>query len=434
MNEPMTAAFHTLGCKVNSYETEAVAEMMADHGYRRVSFTDKADVYVINSCMVTTAAEAKTRQYVRKPHRLNPDAIVVVMGCLSQLKASRLMRIPGVKIVVGTKNRERIPALIDAYKRDGEPINTVSALKRDDVYDTLRINDFSHHQRAFLKIEDGCDNFCTYCIIPHTRGRVRSKPLDAVLAEARDLVASGHIEIILTGIHTGAYGKDLNDVLFSDLLAALSTIDGLVNIRLSSIEVNELTDDVLDVLSDHDVFVPHLHIPLQSGSDRILKKMNRHYTTAEYESTVQNIRDRLGDVAITTDVITGFPSETDDDFETMKSFIERMGFQDLHVFPFSPREGTPAATMDDQVHDAVKKARVKSLLSLSKKMHLDYIRNHMDDIRRVVVERRRGADLMGHTRDYIHVRFKGDESLIGQQVPVRIVEPGAGTSRAVLAK
>ncbi len=432
--ESLTVAYHTLGCKVNSYETEAVAELMEARGYERVSFSEKADIYIINSCMVTIAAEAKTRQYARKPHRLNADAVVVVMGCLSQLKAERMLGIPGVRIVVGTKNRENIPDYIEHYISDPRPLNKVSRFDRDETYDTLRIDDFSHHQRAFLKIEDGCDNFCTYCIIPYTRGRVRSKPRRVVLGEAKDLVRSGHKEIILTGIHTGAYGKDLQDTSFSSLLKSLSEIEGLKNIRMSSIEVNELTADVVDVLASSDKFVPHLHIPLQSGSDRILKKMNRHYTTEEYSSIVRRIRERLGDIAITTDVIVGFPSETDADFNAMVAFIKKMEFQGLHVFPFSPRKGTPAAGMNDRVDDAEKKRRVKTLLALSEKMHLDYVKEHAGDVHRVIVERQRNGYLMGHTRDYIHVRFKGDASLIGSMVHVRITQPSASLSEAVLVK
>ena len=432
--ESHTVAYHTLGCKVNSYETEAVAEQMEKEGYERVPFSEKADIYIINSCMVTIAAEAKTRQYARKPYRLNSDAIVVVMGCLSQLKAKRMLKIPGVKIVVGTKNREHIPEFIEQYMNDPSPLNKVTGFDRDEAYDTLKIADFSHHQRAFLKIEDGCDNFCTYCIIPHTRGRVRSKPLDIVLSEARDLVESGHKEIILTGIHTGAYGKDLPETSFSGLLKKLSMIEGLMNIRMSSIEVNELTDDVIDVLASSDKFVPHLHIPLQSGSDRILKKMNRRYTTEGYASIIKNIRERLGDIAITTDVIVGFPSEMDADYNTMVTFIKKMAFQGLHVFPFSPRKGTPAAEMNDQVDDGEKKKRVKTLLALSKKMHLAYVKAHSGDIHEVIVERKQNDYLLGHTRDYIHVRFKGEASSIGSMVRVRITQPSASLSEAMMVK
>ncbi len=416
----MKVAFNTLGCKVNSYETEAVMEMFEDTGHEIVNFNEFSDVYIINSCMVTNTGERKSKKIIRRPIQINPEAIVIVMGCLTQLKAKDVLDIEGVKVVLGTKNRDKIVNYLDEYLETKKKLNKVEKLENDENYDRLFINDFKNHQRAFLKIQDGCNNFCSYCIIPYTRGRIRSKPKDVVLNEAQKLVDSGHIEIVLTGIHTGGYGEDLEDYTFGDLLSDLEKIPGLKRIRISSIEITELTDKVIDIIKNSKKVVNHIHIPLQGGSDKILKLMNRKYTTTEFLNIINKLRANIQELAVTTDVIVGFPGETDSDFQSEFEFIKEVDFQELHVFPFSSREGTVAAKLKNHIDGVTKKARVHKLLDLSDDLKRNHIRKQINKIHYVIPEQYQDGILKGHTRDYILVCFKGDKSLIGDEIAVII--------------
>jgi threonylcarbamoyladenosine tRNA methylthiotransferase MtaB len=428
----MRAGFLTLGCKVNSYETEAVWELLRDRGYDRGEFSEDNDVYVINTCSVTNTGEAKSRKMIREAAR-HPGAVVVVMGCFSQLKAEEVAGIEGVSIVVGTDNRHRIPEYLEEYLRIRRPINRVAPLLPQTPFEDLHIRRFERHRRAFLKIQDGCDHFCSYCIIPYARGRVRSRQPVEVLREAEELVANGFREIVLTGIHTGGYGTDLSGYRFSDLLRDLTKIPGLSRIRISSIEISELTEEVVGVIAASPRIVPHLHVPLQSGSDRILRKMNRKYDTAEYARHVAFLRQRIPDLALTTDVIVGFPGETDADFDEMFAFIRQIGFSELHVFPFSPRAGTPAAKMPDPVSPEVRKSRVAALLSLSDELAKAYIRSQIGRVLEVMPETFRDGWLVGHSGNYIRVRFSGPESLVGVPTPVILTEESYPLSLAVMA-
>lgn len=418
----MKVAFYTLGCKVNSYETEAVREAFINKGYDVVDFDYYSDVYIINSCMVTNAGEKKSKQVIRRPLSINPKAIIIVMGCLSQLKADEILEIPGVKIVFGTKNRDKIIEYLEEYLRDKKLLNLVSPLETEESYDALSINDFKTHKRAFLKIQDGCNNFCTYCIIPYTRGRIRSKTKEIIMEEVRQLVAHGHIEVVLTGIHTGGYGEDLPDYSFADLLRDLETIEGLKRIRISSIEISEINEEILSVIKSSNKIVHHLHVPLQSGSNNILKKMNRKYTTEEFKQMIEKIRSYIPDAAFTTDVIVGFPGETDEDFIEAYDFIREIGFQELHVFPYSRRKGTVADKLPNQIDGKVKKDRVHKLLELSDILLTNYIRKSIGTIHYVIVEQRKDGFLVGHSRDYIALKFIGDDKLIGKEVKIKIVE------------
>ena len=417
----MKVAFYTLGCKVNAYETEAVMEKFIAKGYEIVDFDGYSDVYIINSCMVTNTGEKKSKQIIRRPYHHNPQAIVIVMGCLSQLKAEEMMEIDGVKIVIGTKNREHLVTYLESYLKDNIPLNLASALEKDEEYDSLSINDFKTQKRAFLKIQDGCNNFCTYCIIPYTRGRIRSKSKDLIIEEVQQLVEHGHIEVVLTGIHTGGYGADLTDYSFAQLLSDLEYIDGLERIRISSIEITEIDDEILSVISRSKKIVHHLHVPLQSGTNRILKLMNRKYSTKEYLEMIQKIRKYLPEVAFTTDVIVGFPGETEDDFIEAFNFIKEVGFQELHVFPYSRRQGTLADKMPDQVDGQVKKERVKKFIELSDFLLKDHVNNSLGKTVQVIAEQMKDGYLVGHSRDYIALKFKGDVSLLGKEVKVKII-------------
>ncbi|MDT8336816.1 MAG: tRNA (N(6)-L-threonylcarbamoyladenosine(37)-C(2))-methylthiotransferase MtaB [Candidatus Izemoplasmatales bacterium] len=428
----MKVAFHTLGCKVNSYETEAVMEKFIAKGYEIVNYDDFSDVYVVNSCMVTNAGEKKSKQIIRRPHNYNPKAIIIVMGCLTQLKAEEILEIEGVKIVLGTKNRDLIVDYLETYLKEKKPLNMVSPLETKENYDPLAIIDFKTQKRAFLKIQDGCNNFCTYCIIPYTRGRIRSKTKDVILEEVKHLVENGHIEVVLTGIHTGGYGEDLNDYSFAELLKDLESISGLKRIRISSIEITEIDDEILSVIAKSHKIVHHLHVPLQSGANRILKLMNRKYTTKEYQSIIETIRNKIPDVAFTTDVIVGFPGETDEDFEEAYNFIKNIKFQELHVFPYSRRQGTIADKMPNQVDGRLKKDRVHRLIELSDKLMEIHVKKSIGSIHYVIAEQVKEGFLVGHSRDYIALKFIGNENLLGQEVKVKIISADKPYNNAIL--
>ncbi|MDD4596270.1 MAG: tRNA (N(6)-L-threonylcarbamoyladenosine(37)-C(2))-methylthiotransferase MtaB [Candidatus Izemoplasmatales bacterium] len=418
----MKVAFLTLGCKVNFYETEAVWELMQKHGYERVDFKARSDVYIINTCTVTNNSDGKSRKMIREAISRNPEGIVVIMGCFSQLKAGQVLAIPGVKIVLGTKNRNLIPEYIAEYLKKKTILNKVELLESNLAFDDLSINAFAKHQRAFLKIQDGCNNFCSYCIIPYARGRVRSKQPKQVIKEAKTLVDNNFKEIILTGIHTGGYGVDLPNYRFVNLLQDLETIKGLERIRISSIETSELTEDVISVIAHSQKIVNHLHIPLQSGSDTILKAMNRKYDKQEYTRIISKLRAMIPNLAITTDVIVGFPGETESDFAEMVAFIREINFQELHVFPYSRREGTVAAAMPNQISGAIKKERVNILLKLSDELAKAYINTNINISLQVIPETYHDGYLHGHTANYIFVKFLGRSDQIGELVDIVITE------------
>ncbi|MDD6760532.1 MAG: tRNA (N(6)-L-threonylcarbamoyladenosine(37)-C(2))-methylthiotransferase MtaB, partial [Turicibacter sp.] len=306
-----TVAFHTLGCKVNHYETEAVWELFKNEGYEKVDFKEVADVYIINTCTVTNTGDKKSRQVIRRAIRRNPEAVMCVMGCYAQTKPKEIMDIDGVDIVIGTHGRDQIPALVQKYREERQPISQIQNVFKVDGFETLNVTQFSDRTRATLKIQDGCNNFCTYCIIPWARGTVRSQKPEVVIEQVKQLVEHGHCEVVLTGIHTAAYGEDLEDYSFGKLLQDLIEIEGLKRIRISSIEASEVTDDVIAAMKKSDKIVNHLHMPIQAGSDTILKGMKRPYTLAEFEQKVTELRELFDNLAITTDVIVGFPGETE---------------------------------------------------------------------------------------------------------------------------
>ena len=418
----MKAAFYTLGCKVNSYETEAIIEKFEKNDFEIVDFNTFSDIYIINTCMVTNASEKKSKKIIRRPYNINNNAIVIVMGCLSQLKSEEIFSIPGVKIVIGTKDRDSLFNYLLEYLETEISKNRVEKLLNNEAFDNLSINNFKKHQRAFLKIQDGCNNFCSYCIIPYTRGRIRSKAPLRILTEANQLVKSGHIEIVLAGIHTGGYGEDLENYNFADLLRDLDNLEGLKRIRISSIEITELTDEIISIVKKSNKIVHHLHVPLQGGNDKILKAMNRKYTTKDYSNFISKLRNNITDLVITTDIIVGFPGETDLDFLDTYKFIEQINFQELHVFPFSKRDGTKAASLKDQINGKIKKERVHKLLSLSKSLKEKHIKERINTIHQVIPEQKKDGYLQGHTRDYILVRFKSSLDLIGKEVNIKLTE------------
>ena len=393
-----TIAFHTLGCKVNTYESNAMLKIFNEAGYQEVDFKEIADVYVINTCTVTNTGDSKSRQMIRKAIRKNPQATVCVVGCYSQIAPEEIEQIEGVGVVLGTQHRKDIVKYVDEYLKTGKPVIKVDNVMNLKKFEDLNIDRFKN-TRAFLKIQDGCNNFCTYCIIPYARGRVRSRDKDSVLNQAKTLVANGYVEIVLTGIHTAGYGEDLDNYSFYDLLVDLVKIDGLKRLRISSIETSQISDEIINLIGSNDIIVDHLHIPLQSGCDATLKRMNRKYTTSQYLEKINKIRNYLPNIAFTTDVIVGFPGESDEEFEETYNFIKEVNYSELHVFPYSPRRNTPAAKMKDQVDDKIKHERVNRLLELSKELNRDFALKQIGKTLKVLFEKRDGDYLVGHASD-----------------------------------
>lgn len=414
-----TVAFHTLGCKVNTYESNAMLKIFNDAGYQEVDFKEIADVYVINTCTVTNTGDSKSRQMIRKAIRKNPQATVCVVGCYSQTAPEEIAKIEGVGVVLGTQYRKDIVKYVDDYLASGKMIIKVDSVMNLRKFEDLNIDRFKN-TRAFLKIQDGCNNFCTYCIIPYARGRVRSRTPESVLAQAKRLVENGYVEIVLTGIHTAGYGEDLDGYCFYDLLVDLVKIEGLKRLRISSIETSQITDEIINLIGSNEIIVDHLHVPLQAGCDATLKRMNRKYTTAQYLEKMQKIRSYLPNIAFTTDVIVGFPGESDEEFEETYNFIKKVNYSELHVFPYSPRKNTPAAKMKDQVNDQVKHDRASRLLQLSKELNRDFALKQIGKTLKVLFEKRDGDYLVGHAGDYLKVKVRTDDNLIGEIVNVRI--------------
>ncbi|MCG0274760.1 MAG: tRNA (N(6)-L-threonylcarbamoyladenosine(37)-C(2))-methylthiotransferase MtaB [Thermosediminibacteraceae bacterium] len=419
-------AFYTLGCKVNQYESDAMAELFKNRGYELVDFDDVADVYVINTCTVTNEGARKSRQIIRQATRRNPNAKVAVVGCYAQLEADEILRIPGVDVVIGTKDRHRIVDLVEQVKKGDTKIVEVKDIMKARTFEEIAFKGYRQRTRAFLKIQEGCNMFCSYCIIPYVRGPVRSRSLESIVREAESLAKDGFQEVVLTGIHLGLYGADFkNGPTLYDVIERLSRIEGIRRIRLSSIEALELNDDFIKKLALIESFCHHFHIPLQSGSDRILKMMNRRYTAAEFEERIKLIRDIMPDVGITTDVIVGFPGETDEDFAKTREFIEKIGFSKLHVFKFSPRKGTPAAKMPDQVPADVKEKRSHELIRLSRQLEKNFREKFAGKVMDVLFEERDEKGMYhGLTGNYIKVAVRSDRELRNQLLPVKLVENG----------
>ena len=414
-----TVAFHTLGCKVNTYESNAMLKIFNEAGYQEVDFKQVADVYVINTCTVTNTGDSKSRQMIRKAIRKNPKATICVVGCYSQTAPEEIEKIEGVGVVLGTQYRSDIVKYVDEHLETGEMVIKVDNVMNLRKFEDLNIDRFKN-TRAFLKIQDGCNNFCTYCIIPYARGRVRSRQKESVLNQAQRLVDNGYVEIVLTGIHTAGYGEDLDDYSFYELLVDLVKIKGLKRLRISSIETSQISDEIIDLIGSNEIIVDHLQVPLQAGSDATLKRMNRKYTTAEYLEKINKIRSYLPNIAFTTDVIVGFPGETDEEFEETYNFIKQVNYSELHVFPYSPRKNTPAAKMKDRVNDQIKHERANRLLQLSKELNHEFALKQIGKTLKVLFEKRDGEYLIGHAGDYLKVKVKTVDNLIGEIVTIKI--------------
>lgn len=429
-----TVAFYTLGCKVNFYDTEAIWQLFKNEGYEQVDFEQTADVYVINTCTVTNTGDKKSRQMIRRAVRRNPDAIIAVTGCYAQTSPAEIMAIPGVDLVIGTQSRDQILPLVQQFREQRQPINAVRNIMKTREFEELDVPEFADRTRAFLKIQEGCNNFCTFCIIPWSRGLMRSRQADSVIRQAHMLVEAGYKEIVLTGIHTGGYGQDFQNYDLADLLRDLDRVDGLQRIRISSIEASQITDKVIDVLNSSDKMCRHLHVPLQAGHDAVLARMRRKYTTAEFGDKIAKLHRALPGAAITTDVIVGFPGETEDMFRSGYRFMEQMEFAEMHVFPYSKRTGTPAARMEDQVDEEIKNERVHELIDLSERMQLAYASKFVGDVLDVIPERTYKGEpdsglVMGYSDNYIQVVFPGTEQMLGQLCRVKLTEAGVNESK-----
>lgn len=393
----------TLGCKVNTYESEYVINELQKAGYEIKDFSDICDVYIVNTCTVTNNSDSKSRKMIRGAIKKNPNACVVAMGCF--IAANPDYSIDGLDIVIGNKDKSKIIELLDEYFKNKEVLKRqyTGRLKE---FEDMYITDFPGRTRAFVKIQDGCDNFCSYCIIPFVRGKCRSKDEAKVVEEVTALVKNGYKEIVLTGIHTGSFGVDL-ETTFSDLLEKLVKIEGLDRLRISSIEATELNEDVLNVLRNSKVLVDHLHIPIQAGSDEILKLMNRKYNLEYFKNKINEIRSIRPNISITTDVIVGFPGESEELFESTIDTCRKIEFSKLHVFPYSERRGTASSRMDNKLDGGTIKERARRLIEVSKELEINYMNKFIGTNKEVLIEEEKDGDSYGHTDNYLYVKVKG---------------------------
>ena len=407
---------YTLGCKVNTYESRVMADLLINSGYEEVENEKEADILIVNTCSVTNNADRKSAKTIRKMAK--EQKILVVTGCFSQVSKQEVLEIEGVSIVLGNKNKTKIVSYIEEYQKEKKKQDRVEKLKQV-PFEKMKLNNFNK-TRAFVKIEDGCNNFCSYCIIPFTRGNVRSKKREEVVEEVETLVKNGHKEIVLTGIHTGNYKVENYD--FASLLEEIVQIKGLERLRISSIEMNEINDRVLKVIEKSSILVDHMHIPLQSGSDKILKEMNRKYNKEDFIQKIETIRKIRPCMSITTDVIVGFPKEGNKEFEETIETIKKIEFSKLHVFPYSKRKGTKAAAMKEQVDENTKKERAHILLNLSKELEQKYMEKYIGKEVTFIPEVWKENYLIGHTQNYLLVKAKGKKQELNKDIKVKITE------------
>lgn len=414
-------AFYTLGCKVNQYETEAMTELFEKNGYISVNSEEYADVYVINTCTVTHMSDRKSRQYIRRMKKKNPNAIIAVVGCYSQVSPEEILDIEEVNLVMGTNDRKAIVENIDNLTVDSK-VSTVDDIMKVKDFESIEISQTNGRTRAFIKIQDGCDRYCTYCIIPYARGRIRSRKMDEIVEEIEILSRNGFKEVVLTGIHVASYGKDLRDG--SDILTVLKevhNIDGIERIRLSSVEPKLFTDEFISEICSLEKLAPHFHLSLQSGSDGVLQRMNRRYSAEEYKRIVEILRDRIPDVSITTDVIVGFPGESNEEFLETLGFLKELKLMHTHIFKYSPRKGTPASIMENQIDSQTKNFRSGVLLNLCTKNFRNFVEKFKDrELRILVEELDNDGYYEGLTDNYIRIKVRSEHDIRGEFVDVRI--------------
>lgn len=415
------AALHNLGCKVNAYETEAMQQLLEEAGYEIVPFQEKADVYVINTCSVTNIADRKSRQMLHRAKKMNPDAVVVAAGCYVQAAGEELKKDAAIDVIIGNNRKKDLVPLLDEYFA-GKHVEEDSLIDigKTREYEALHINKIADHTRAFIKIQDGCNQFCSYCIIPYTRGRVRSRKPEEIMEEIKGLVDKGYREVVLTGIHLSSYGLDLDGITLLDLMVKIDKIQGLERLRLGSLEPRIVTEEFTRTLAGLRTICPHFHLSLQSGCDATLKRMNRRYTTEEYEKGCQILRKYFDRPAITTDVIVGFPQETEEEFAQTVEFLKRIHFYEMHVFKYSRRAGTRAADMPGQLTENQKGQRSDVLLKLDQEMSLEYRKSFLGEEKEVLMEEKIVIDdteyLVGHTREYVKAAIPWEEGKKGAMI------------------
>ncbi len=415
-------ASHALGCKVNQYESEAIAELFAQKGYEIVDIDEWADIYIINTCTVTNFGDKKSRQLIRKVKRQNPEAVVAAIGCYAQTAPDEIKNIEGVNLIIGTKGRKDIVDLVESYVPEMGVVSTVGQIAKEREFEHLTISKLADRTRAYLKIQDGCSQFCSYCIIPYARGPIRSRDPEDIMDEVKVLAENGFKEIILTGIHVASYGKDLKGVTLLDVIKRVQAQEGIERIRFSSVEPNIVTEEFASELSKLDKVCDHFHLSLQSGCDRTLKRMNRKYDAAGYERAVEILRKYFPNVAITTDIIAGFPDETDEDFEKSLEFAKKIGFAKIHAFPYSPKRGTPAAVMPNQILNAVKNERTSRLIEASDRMADEFIKSFEGRVMPVLYEREIEHNIYeGYTTNYIRVLSESSENIKNKILNTEIV-------------
>lgn len=408
------AALHNLGCKVNAYETEAMQQMLEQSGYEIVGFTDKADVYIINTCTVTNIADRKSRQMLHKAKKMNPDAIVVATGCYVQASKDQVELDDSVDIIVGNNKKKDIIRILNEYESNQE-LSHVIDINHTTEYEELELESSLEHTRAIIKVQDGCNQFCSYCIIPYARGRVRSRKISQVIDEVEKLSAKGFKEVVLTGIHLSSYGVDLEEEDLLSLVVAVSKVEGIERIRLGSLEPRIITEKFASTLASLKNMCPHFHLSLQSGCDETLKRMNRRYSAQEYYEKCMLLRKYFNNPAITTDVIVGFPGETEEEFNTTKEYVTKINFFEMHVFKYSKRQGTKAADMDEQVDEQIKNDRSAKLLAITKKQSDDYLNSQIGKELEVLIEEETQVDdvkyFVGHSKEYVKTLIKSEDNL-----------------------
>ncbi len=457
-----SVALHNLGCKVNAYELDVMQQFLQNKGYQIVDFHQKADVYIINTCTVTNIADRKSRQMIHRAKKQNPDAIVVAVGCYVQTAAQQIEKDPYIDLAIGNNRKKEIVTIVEEYLRRREevremggpdqPDKTLSGTTIPDIaaekeYEEMQLSHTAEHTRAYIKIQDGCNQFCSYCVIPYARGRVRSRAPEHVLEEIASLVKAGYKEVVLTGIHLSSYGLDFRGESYNgnremqktagreqveyadDLLSLIGRIqkmEGITRIRLGSLEPRIVTEEFARRLSSFSKVCPHFHLSLQSGSDTVLKRMNRRYTCQEFENGVRTLRKYFENPAITTDVITGFPGETEEEFGQTREFLEKIRFFEMHVFPYSRREGTVAASMPGQLTEKVKKDRSSVLLEMDRQYSSVYRKQHLGNKMEVLFEQTQEMDgelyYVGHTRNYIKVAVKSEENIVNQEMVCELTQ------------
>lgn len=425
MNEVKKVAFCSLGCKVNQYETNAMAQKFIEHGYEVVEFDEYADVYIVNTCTVTNVADRKSRQMLRRAKEINKDATLVACGCYAQVAKDELKKIPEIDLIIGNNEKNDIIQIVENHIAQKGAEDLVSDVMYKLDYVELGTTTYTEKTRAVIKVQDGCDRFCSYCLIPYARGHIRSRKIENVIEEIKKVVEEGINEVVITGIHIASYGRDFKgkNIGLIDLLEEINKIQGLHRIRLGSIEPTIITDEFVERLSKLDKICDHFHLSLQSGCTETLKRMNRRYTTEEFRDVTKRLREKFPNAALTTDIIVGFPGETDDEFNTTYEFLKDIAFYKMHIFKYSQRKGTKAAVMPNQVDGKIKEERSKKLIELSNENEYNYNKKYIGKQVEVLFEEREGEYLKGHTTNYIVVKHKTDkDDLINKIAKVTVSE------------